>query len=178
MMKRINLISKKVYFPLPLMLQKRLATILFILLVFFTFARFYKLYNAIKFEKGNIAAVEIDIQRLKLSLQEGRVIEEKDQIIEKEFSDIAADYSILKKNLVIKDVLLMLSENIPHNTWITNIDFFYDSDKKLIIQGNSVNKEEVFTFLNNLTKVSKNAELLDMQHLGENFSFNIVLELL
>lgn len=177
-MKRINLISKKVYFPIPLMIQKRLVVILFLLLVFFTFARFYKLYKAINYEKRNIVAAESDIQRLKLALEEGRIIDEKAEVIEKEFSDITEDYSILKKNLIIKNVLVMLSENIPHNTWITTIDFFYDSEKKLIIQGNSVNKDEVFTFLNNLMKISKNAELLEMQLIGKNFSFNILLELL
>jgi len=76
--------------------------------------------------------------------------------------------------------MLKLSELTPHNTWITSLDFSYDNEKKLNISGKSINKEEVFTFLNNLSSMGKNPEMIEMNREGDKgqFSFQITVELL
>lgn len=142
--------------------------------------KYYNLYNELKNEMLNITSLEAEINKLKLLLSEKREFDEKAKFIEKEFADISTDYNILKKNLIIKDLMIKLSEIVPHNTWITSLDFVYEGEKRLNISGKSNNKEEVFTFLNNLVAVGKNAELIGMNRDGEKgqFSFQMTVELL
>ncbi|GAB4440958.1 MAG: hypothetical protein OHK0040_12340 [bacterium] len=179
-MKRINLITPKKYFPVPVLLQKKVVAALLILFFVVTGFKYYKLQSELKIETQSIANLETEIQRLKLTLSEKRAFDEKARYIEKEFADISADYNILKKNLIIKDLMVKLAEVIPHNTWITSLDLVYEGEKKLSISGKSINKEEVFTFLNNLSSVGKNPELTGMTREGEKaqFSFQITVELI
>gem|GEM_PF-3458923 len=179
-MKRINLITPKQYFPVPILWQKRFVAVFFIIMLFLNAFKYYVTFTELKRETMNITSLETEINKLKQALIAKRAFNEKAQNIEKEFADVTADYNILKKNLIIKDVMLKLSELTPHNTWITSLDFSYDNEKKLNISGKSINKEEVFTFLNNLSSMGKNPEMIEMNREGDKgqFSFQITVELL
>lgn len=124
--------------------------------------------------------LESDIAKLKQTLAEKRALEEKAKYIENEFANIKTDYDILRKNVIIKDIMFNLSELTPHNTWITSLNFSYDGEKKLNISGRSYNQDEIFTFLKNLSAIGKNPELIWMNRESEKgqFSFQITVELL
>ncbi len=179
-MKRINLITPKRYFPVPLSLQKRIFTTLFLLLLAITSYRYYRLYTELKDTTTIVANLEADVTRLKQTLSEKRAIDEKAQYIEKEFADISADYNILKKNVIIKDIMAKLSDIVPESLWLTSIDFINEPEKKINVSGKSRDKDAIFSFLNNLSLIGKSVELTGMNREGENgsYSFQITLELL
>ena len=178
-MKRINLITPKTYFPLDLSIQKKFVYILFSLfLIYFGLRGLYD-YNELQSSKRDLLKINHEIGQLKLALSEKRSIDEKTTNIEKEFSSIAADYQILKKEVVIKDIFAMISKIIPANTWITSLEFQYYGEKSLLVKGKSLHKEEIFTFLKNSYSIGKNSELINMQADGVNtFNFEIKMELL
>lgn len=179
-MKRINLITPKRYFPVPISLQKKVIAVLFIIFFATNVIKYYFSYTELKNETNNIAILESDIAKLKQTLAKKRALDEKVSFIENEFANIKLDYDVLKKNVIIKDIMVNLSELTPHNTWITSLNFSYDGEKKLYIDGKSYNKDEVFTFLKNLSAIGRNQELSWLNRENEKgyFIFQITVEFL
>lgn len=176
-MKRINLVTPKKYFPLPFILQRRIVFLLFLFLFLYDAYHYYRVYNSLKKEQAQLNILENRISLLKQSIKNKQVISEKAQLIEKEFANIATDYNILKKNMIAKDILIKLSELVPNNTWLTSIDFKYEDEKMLFINGKTLEKEEIFTFLNNLSSIGRNQELIEMSSDGGNKKYNFQITL-
>lgn len=177
-MKRINLITPRIYFPVELSVQKKIVYLLFLVFFAYTGLSAYFDYEKLKLGKIEIALINQEIRGLKQALSEKKSLEEKSSYIEKEFASIAADYQLLRKDIVIKDVFAVLSKVVPANTWITSLDFQYGGEKSLLLIGKSLNKEEVFTLMKNSAALGKNSELVTMQADANNsFNFEIKLEL-
>jgi hypothetical protein len=178
-MKRINLITTEACFTLDLSMQKKIIYILFFLFLVYSGLRGFYDHNELQSNKQDLLKINQEINQLKLTLSQKRSIDERSINVEKEFSSIASDYQIIKKDFVIRDVFAMISKIIPPNTWITSLEFRYYGEKSLLLRGKSLYKEEIFAFLKNSNSMGKNSELITIQADGVNaFNFEIKLELI
>lgn len=178
-MKRINLVPKEPMFPLSKTLQRRIVYPVILLIIAFHSNNFYKARKELININSQIAMTKTDIENIKKSITEKSGYLEKSSVIEKEFLAIQEDYNILKKNTSIKKVFESLTEIVPPNLWLTNINYQDNDDRFINLSGKSYNKEAIFLFLNNCSNIGNTPELISIDKEDENlYNFTMKIEML
>lgn len=176
-MKRINLLPREPFFPLPISLQKKIVyPLILLILVYYSF-NFYKYKKELDSVILNVSNLKMEIESMRKSITEKSVYLEKSNVIENEFLTIKEDYYLLKKNMLIKDIFERLTVVVPPNLWVTSISYSDNPENTINVTGKSFDKNEIFIFLNNCLNIGKNAELIGIDKESNNvYNFNIKID--
>jgi len=177
-MKHINLVGKKSFFPISISLQKKIVLFVFVCFTIYSGFKIYYFFNTQEKLQKDITKLSMEITKLKNLINQNQQIIELRNSLEEEFSKDMDNALLVRKNAIL-NIFNQLSELTPENVWITSLEIQYDNEKYLRIAGKSLNKKEVFLFMDNLRKKNNNISLINIQSVnGYDYSFELRLELI
>ncbi len=177
-MKHINLVSKKPFFPISSSFQKKIVFLVYVIFAVYSGLKIYNSFNTQKQLQKDITILSMEITKIKSLINQNQQVIELRSSLEKEFSKDMDNVLLVKKGAIL-NIFNELSEITPENVWITSLEIQYDTEKYLRITGKSLNKKDIFLFMDSLRKKNNNVSLINIQSVnGHEYVFELRLELI